>query len=304
MRNKNHAIRHKYIQPNHKNSKKFFSFDIDYGISPSMFHDEFNLPEPNLFIQNPENCHAHVIYEIDAAVHLNENSSVAAIRYAAAIENAYRKTLRSDPGYSGLIIKNPLHSDWNTQVLCDTPYSLSEMEEFVFLSRPMKKERTEQEISGLGRNCQLFDELRYFAYDQVKEFKEKSNKASFVAALVSKALELNVFNEALPISEISSITKSVAGWTWNKYTGDTQLIKRGRDVLKMSELTDLKDKQSVSASITNKQRKSTTELKIRNALIRLKETGKKNTIAEISRATNLHRNTIRKYSDLFADLAP
>jgi len=98
MRNKNHAIRHKYIQPNHKNSKKFFSFDIDYGISPGMFHDEFNLPEPNLFIQNRENCHAHVIYEIDEAVHLNENSSAAAIRYAAAIESAYKETLRADPG--------------------------------------------------------------------------------------------------------------------------------------------------------------------------------------------------------------
>lgn len=92
--------------------------------------------------------------------------------------------------------------------------------------------------------------------------------------------------------------KSVAKWTWSNYTGDG-VVKRGRDQIKGAHLDDLRDKQALSAIITNKVRISATEQQIKFAVMRLKAANKKITIASVAKISGIHRNTAAKHKDLF-----
>ncbi|STQ88882.1 Replicase family [Edwardsiella ictaluri] len=54
-----------------------------------------------------------LLYALDTAVRTApDNSSLKALRYAAAIERGLRDKLRADLGYSSLLCKNPLHDYW------------------------------------------------------------------------------------------------------------------------------------------------------------------------------------------------
>jgi hypothetical protein len=62
-----------------------------------------------------------------------------------------------------------------------------------------------------------------------------------------------------------------------------------------------KRRQSLSAELTNKHRKENTELKIKQAIERLKANGEKVTKAKVAEMTKLHRNAIsRNYAHFFS----
>jgi len=50
--------------------------------------------------------------------------SAAPLKYAAVIENALRKKLGADAGYSGLICENPNHLHWQITVWQPELYTL------------------------------------------------------------------------------------------------------------------------------------------------------------------------------------
>ncbi len=68
-----------------------------------------NAPAPNITVKNPVNGHAHLLYALNIAVRTAPDSSVKALKYAAAIERSRREKLDADVNYSGLICKNPFH---------------------------------------------------------------------------------------------------------------------------------------------------------------------------------------------------
>lgn len=77
-----------------------------------------------------------------------------------------------------------------------------------------------RETSGLGRNCDLFDRLRYFAYRKVLKFKKSGGLAeAWRARLFSVASGMNGdFARPLSDLEVRGIAKSVAKWTWLHFT--------------------------------------------------------------------------------------
>ncbi|WP_418015396.1 replication initiation protein [Photobacterium damselae] len=44
----------------------------------------------------------------------SELAHLAPIKYAAAVQSAFRARLKADTGYAGLLTKNPLHNHWKT----------------------------------------------------------------------------------------------------------------------------------------------------------------------------------------------
>ena len=58
------------------------------------------------------NGHAHLLYALNIAVRTAPDSSVKALKYAAAIERSLCEKLCADVNYSGLICKNPFHLEW------------------------------------------------------------------------------------------------------------------------------------------------------------------------------------------------
>lgn len=213
IRSKAHALRRRHVQFNAPGIAQWLVFDCD---KPSFYGhwDDLQIPAPNLSIYNPENQHHHAFYLLKAPVCTSANGRAAPLKYLAAIEAAYIKKLNADICYTGLIAKNPLHSDWITYPTHSHAYELSELADYVDLTAPTQKPLEPLESFGLGRNCDLFDQIRFFAYKAQRDFKKNSNFSQFEAEIYSKCAEFNVFSTPLPVSELRAIAKSVAKFCW------------------------------------------------------------------------------------------
>ena len=245
------AVKKRYIQHNPPALVNALVFDLD---RPVGLFDFECLPAPTLLTINNENGHAHAVYMLDKPVCRSDAAKLAPLRYLAAIERAYSVCLSADEGYTGLITKNPLNSDWSVFEYNDT-FSLDYLAEFVQLQAKPKK----REIFGLGRNCSLFDSVRNFAYREIRK-RDKWELSTFQAVVLFKAEALNTFNDPLPYSEVKAIAKSVARWThrnmdkasFEQFVKDTHtseiqskrarsagLAKRGKTRYNQSDVADI-----------------------------------------------------------------
>lgn len=214
IRSREQAIKYDYVSLNRRRVA-YLAFDIDREGSAFAYYDS-NLPPPTLTMINPENAHVHMLYELTAPVAITNNSRKAPIKYLADVEARMTDELNADTAFSGLMIKNPLSNRWNT-IANDATYDLGLLLEYL----PDRKPRKLIESVGWGRNCMLFDELRKWAYPRITSAKT-AGLDSWHYACLKQAENLNKFNVPLPFSEIRSISKSVAKWTWNTYTGSAQ----------------------------------------------------------------------------------
>lgn len=140
----------------------------------------------------------------------------ASLRLAAAIQEALRQKLGGDPGYTGLMAKNPLHTHWRVIVHPSAVYDLATLSEWVDLDhRPAKPLKGEEK--GLGRNCALFDRLRHWAYRWIATYKDTASADEWGRAVFAQARKSNDFNTPLHESELRAIAKSTAKWCWNRF---------------------------------------------------------------------------------------
>ena len=274
IRAKNHAVRKQYIQHNEPNSMLWLAFDIDRPTYPDEA-DEMGLPVPNIWIQNPDNRHAHLLYSLSVPVHLNPDSSPKAQRFAASVDIAMTLKLEADAGYAGLICKNPLHKHWNTLTLNDHSYDLGYLADFVDLEFAKDKRKNLPEI-GLGRNVTLFDRVRMFSYKEVRKHRE-SNFKGFYEAIINKAMAYNDFSAPLGISEVTATAKSISKWVWARDgRAEEAFIKRQR----------WKQTKSVESRLIKTQDK-------REQAIELKAGGM--TVREIGELLGVHYSTVSRW---------
>lgn len=317
------AIKYAYIQPNDPYNVRCVVFDMDLGAESFHRFEDAGTATPNLIVQNPENLNCHYIYLIKNPVWINNTGRQAPQAYLNAIKHAMTAQLGADSRYSGLICKNPLNPQWRTIELHSHLYSLDDMSKYVDLSLPsIERDRAKAE-KGLidvvinGRNDHLFTVLRLFAYERIAKYKGlegsiSSSKAfaMWQNAIEKEAMRINTdFSNALPYSEIKSTTKSVSRWTWEHYDAGTK-AQRGKMGFGETRNTNIelpmlpeeerKRRQSLSAHLTHKHRKENTELKIKQAIERLKANGEKVTKSAVAKLTGLDRaGIIRNYSHFF-----
>lgn len=212
------AITKRHIQVNGPSALRWMPFDID---EPEAYfaHRDANLPPPNVIMTNPANGHGHAVYLLETPVAKHSASRVEPLRFYAAIERGLARRVNADRSYSGLIVKNPLHPAWRVEWRRSEPYSLHELSDWLF-DRDTRPDPSVRETMGAGRNVTIFDELRAIAYREVRGFKQGS--APFSAwqdRCVKIAIALNTqFPRALPLSEVRSIARSVAKWTWRHFS--------------------------------------------------------------------------------------
>lgn len=207
------ALRHRHLQPNAPLEAAWLVFDLDYP-GAAFAWEKANLPPPTLTVSNPENGHAHLFYGLTTPVGMSDAARDAPIRYAAAVQAAFLAKLFADPGYAGLIAKNPFHDAWRA-LWVQHLYDLCELADYVDLP----KSRAQRDALGLGRNCMLFDELRAWAYRWVREYK-RNNAAvdQWHRAVLGQAENLNVFTVPLPFNEVKGVARSIAKWTWRNFS--------------------------------------------------------------------------------------
>jgi len=210
------AVKCRYIQQNHPATLAWLVFDVDHEGAAFRWMDA-NLPAPTFTVINTANGHAHLLYALATPV-FSTSERLKPLRYAAAVQEAYRAKLDADPAYSGLICKNPLNDYWRVLEYSDAVYDLAYLAEWVDLATV--KTRQAREEVGLGRNCTLFDRLRHWAYRWIATYKGSATASEWGEAVLRQAEKMNDFNTQLHTSEVRAIAKSTAKWTWTKFDVD------------------------------------------------------------------------------------
>ena len=214
IRQKKTAIKMPYIQHNPPSFISSLVFDVDTSDAYFSWFDA-NLPTPSWISKNRQNNHAHIGYMLATPVCTTHNAKQKIIEYTAKIQQAYSLALGADQGYSGLITKNPCNSQWENHIFDVQPYDLGYLADFVELQE-LKTDL--KEVSGLGRNCMMFDTVRFWAYEAIRVFISGAPD-SWYAEVLKVAINANdAFIQPLPYSEVKATAKSIARWVWRSHT--------------------------------------------------------------------------------------
>lgn len=213
---KQKAITKRYLQHNPPAKIHWLVFDCDKPLSYEVASQQTNMPAPNFEVVNPENGHSHLFYGLAVPVVRTDLGRAKPLHYLASVEYALRTSLEADDNYGGLLSKNPLHPHWQVIERQKSLWSLAELAEYLQL--PAKLPPKALNV-GLGRNCSLFETARKWAYKAVLGYKITGTKETFSEAVLKACEKLNTFPEPLPLPEVKATAKSIARWTWTKYTG-------------------------------------------------------------------------------------
>jgi hypothetical protein len=208
------ALTRAYIQANPPHLRVWSIFDVDRP-GAGILWDDVGLPPPTWAAINRQNAHAHLVWGLTAPVLVEAaDARRAPIRYLLAVESAIRGRLQADPGYGGLITKNPAHPLWKV-LRGPRSYDLGELSEWVELPKHLPKQGVKFEEVGLGRNCTLFEWLRKWAYTAVRKHRDHRNFVLWQAQVYDRALERNgEFASPMDYREVFHIAKSVTKWVW------------------------------------------------------------------------------------------
>ena len=219
------ALAYRHIQYNPPPHVASLVFDLD---KPDSYHawQDAGLPAPHWISVNRTNGHAHIGYMLATPVARTSAARQKPLRYLATIEHVLAKRLGADMGYSGLITKNPTHSDWLTVWHQIEPYSLDYLAEFCpDADLAAYSRRSRKEVGGLGRNVTVFDNVREWAYSSVRAYWRPNGYEAWADAVRSACESANAFGREqggpLPVSEIKATAKSIARWVWRNLTPST-----------------------------------------------------------------------------------
>jgi len=303
VRPKEYAMRYPYMQVNRKDMVSWLIFDLDHS-NPFIWEDE-NLPQPNMVVINRNNGHSHIYYAL-ASVCTSENALSRPIQYMKAVYEALAIRLKADLAYSGPVAKTPGHPWWSTIEYHSHQYDLGELSDSVTLEvKPFKNNGPKLDQVSHSRHCTLFEEVRFYAYSIVNKLRQESSYNDFIAQLDRYAMRKNNYKDRgfasnLSIAEVRATVKSIARWTWDRYTGSS---KSNKGVMQLSPELSTSDKQRQSAQRTHEVRKTRTKEKIKLALSELKKNGLEASYSSISSITKLSRQTVSKYMKEIAQAA-
>ncbi len=270
--------------------RRYIVIDVDYE-GGALAYEEIGL-NPTIILSNPENAHAHLLFELDAPVLFSENARLAPQKYFKALWRGMTATMGGDPNYAGLMVKNPLSKKWR-MTCCDVRYGLPEIEEYCDPISELEIETAESVYES--RNCDLFNDARVWAYKAVKGYLSFSGWERDVLSLCEYRNSL--FMEPLPFSEVKATAKSIAKWSW-KHRNSIG-VQKNRGAAEINPDLPLKEKQALGAAYANQQRATETERKILEAVEQLRSEGKKVGSTAIAKLSGLSRKTVYNHPDLW-----
>lgn len=221
------AIRKNYIQVNTPTYQQAILLDHDdESFMADLRYEHSHLPTPNIVIENKGNGRAHSITLLRSPVPKTEKSHKHPIAYCKAVETALTLEYDADPYYNRIWVKNPFSDAYNIHVLRDEPYDLGELADKLDIQPMSAKEakaelalqckRTESEGIFLGRNCHLFDMVRHWAYQEIRNYRGTDLELWRSAVMQETMVQNATLNNSLDYNELKGIAKSIARWVWNK----------------------------------------------------------------------------------------
>jgi hypothetical protein len=315
-RRKEKALEHVYIQVG-RYPHAIFRIVLD--LDEPTWWDAMDRIPPSLIVPNPrEPWKAHIIYELDPPIwlsspeaHEGEANPFALVREVDALLRAY---FGADPAYNGLLGRNPLAHPHliGGGKLWDLPGLLEELRELV----PRRRVAAYLDTATYGRNCELFERVRPFAYSVVAMYRGKPNGFHlFRQAVAHEAHRLNqeLFRDhpqgPLPRKEVEiTVIKSVSKWTFDRYRGTRIWPVSGTGRPDRSRLSPtaralvppLKGQEAEAArrkglEVANQKRRNRAEEALLEALRRLQARGERVTPTALARESGVHRVTASRW---------
>ncbi len=228
------ALKRAYIQHNHPGMIWAMVLDIDrpcfHPESGEPIWESFGLPPPNLVVMDKQTGRGHLVYLLAAGVCRTELGHLKPLRYIASIQRAYTFALGADPGYAGLICKNPFNDRWRVWEIHGNPYTLADLAAYVDLTAKAAKLPSDaSESFGFGRNVTMFHTGRKWAYRAIREYWAPNGLGRWSETVLERLHDLNgEFMQPLPFAEVKATAKSISRWTWQRMTpaGLQDLIER------------------------------------------------------------------------------
>ncbi|MBN3239840.1 replication initiation protein [Pectobacterium versatile] len=242
---KEKALLKKYIGFNNRSFVNGFVFDIDHE-NGAIAWDLEGLPKPNTIIQNTKNGHAHLLYALQKPVLKSDSARMKPLKLASIVQCGFTERLNADRAYADILMKNPLNThEWRTIWTDTAAYGLNHLADFV--PESIKSEKTQKSMSyGLGRNVNLFEDLRKVAYKNVLKYKEKKSYQDFYHDMLSRAVMLNNHcnpNDLLSHNEIKQICMSITKWTWRNFShAQFSFIQSNRGIKNTGKKKNTKEK--------------------------------------------------------------
>jgi hypothetical protein len=285
IRDKVSALRKRYVQVNPPATVGYLVFDVDRE-GAAFAWDDRNLLPPSWTATNPENGHAHIAYAVRTPVVRTDAGRQKPLAFLAAVQDAMTVHLDADPGYAMFVTKNPLSPAWRVVTYNGAVYDLEQLAECVDLTLARKKPRLL--VSGLGRNCDLFDNLRHRAYREVIAFREGGCYQTWWRFILDTARKLNTYAQPLPTSEVQATARSVAKWVWRRFG-------QGAAVDRFIDRQKARQRRSAAA------RRGQTSARVVAAVEGLRRAGKRVTVSAVARIAGVSRPTIyRRHRSLLS----
>lgn len=236
IRAQKEALTYRNIQLNPPFMITFLTFDfdydagIDYRVNAPLVVIDNDLCLPFWYVINPKNGHSHIIYVLKTPVLTTSAAHTKPLRYLEDIRYAMTEKMRADPAYNGLTSKNPFCPYWKVYVCSPRPVSLMDLALRVGLEGSVEDRRrygylpanahsrAREDVSGLGRNCAIFERVRFWSYRAIREYWGKGY-TEWVSAVKYRCRQENAeFPTPLCDVELKQIAKSIARWTWKRIT--------------------------------------------------------------------------------------
>lgn len=214
------AVTYRKIAINHSSRIDYLIFDCDHDDEHRFL--DVGLPAPSWIAATRETRRHHIVWRLSTPVLTGYDARPKPKWLLAGVAGAIREALNADPSYSGLLTKNPFRNgekDWDVQAWNGNPVELHDLAGRVgFSLEGLRRKSTNDTGTFLGRNCQLFDWVRHWAYRNVAHH---SRLDHWTNSVLKVSNEFNSkFEFPLPTKEVHSVAKSVAKWVWTKYTGN------------------------------------------------------------------------------------
>lgn len=249
------------------------------------------LPPPTWIAVTPESGRHHLVWLLARPVYKGPGAALGPLRYLARVVSAMTYELGGDEGYAGALTKNPWHPRWHVILPGGCPVELGDLYRAICCAPNRPRQRQHGEVRfGIGRNVELFDRLRYWAYANKRRH---GDRRSWGQAVAAQAAAINQsFASPLPPNELGWTVQSVANWVWTRYQGGTAENRRGAMGLDVD--MPLADKQAMAGSWSAAKRRSATDQVLADAVQSLRAAGQAVTQVAVAQASGKGIATIKR----------
>jgi hypothetical protein len=251
------------------------------------------LPEPTWIAVTPATGRHHVVWWLTTPVYKGAGARMEPLRYLARVEQAVVYEMGADAGYAKRQTKNPFHPDWHVLQWTGRAYDLDDLYAPVECAPTAATVRRRGEPrGGIGRNVELFDRLRFWAYDHHGRHRDRR---AWGLAVAAQAASINAtFARPLPPNEVGWTVKSVSEWVWTHYQPTHRSdVDRGAMAADLTDDMTLADRQRAAAVRSAGLNRRGTDDALAAAVAALGAAGRRVTQAAVAEAAGLALRTVK-----------